>query len=245
MQLRRGAARSQRRHSRSLPLRRFRPQLRRMRAWQVSVCRCVARRGSLRAMSRGGIVGNYYLSYKEINSLTSAADAINLRASTIGSEAFNRALGARRWDGTACLAADWREPGFRPGTLDGATTTSSRFAGPLAAEPLPWNALRSHAIADGLHPGAGGSLWNQPAVNVVFPPALPFLLRPVVLPPSGRRELKERCIHAWRLPTIEVPRQRGVANPALIGLVNGLAERCVTGSRSRSTHSRGFPWSSC
>ena len=49
----------------------------------------------------------------------------------------------------------------------------------LAAEPLPWNALRSHAIADGLHPGAGGSLWNQPAVNVVYPlsPGCPSTVR--------------------------------------------------------------------
>ena len=59
-------------------------QSRRMRAWQVSVCRCVARRGSLRTMSRGDC-RHLLPAYKEPNSLTSAADAISLRASTIGS----------------------------------------------------------------------------------------------------------------------------------------------------------------
>ena len=57
--------------------------------------------------------------------------------------------------------------------------------------------LQSGPTANGLHAGARGSFLAQSAVIHGFP-LLPSLssLCPVVLPPSGRRELKGRYMHA-------------------------------------------------
>ena len=51
-------------------------------------------------------------------------------------------------------------------------------------------------MANGLHVGARSSFRNQPAVMPFSLRFLPFLLRLVVRPPSGRRELKGRYMHA-------------------------------------------------
>ena len=150
--------------------------------------------------------------YKVVNALAGPADAVNPRASTFGSrrstESFVSGTGQ-----LSPLRGRLVEARSSSGTVGGENDKTIEKCGTLAAELLPWNGLRALAIANGMYSGAGGSLWHQPAVNLVFRPSLLFLLRLVVCLSTGRQAradartepvptCKPRWVHQWTRRTV-------------------------------------------